>query len=63
VRRHHLIVLIPVLVTAAFVGWVIAAPDSVPTPLTVAVLTLGPSAFVGAALWRRWRTRRNQPHA
>lgn len=57
-RRHHLILFIPVFVTAAFVGWITAAPGSVPVPVTVGVLILGPTSFVAAVLWQRCRARR-----
>ncbi|GAA1771792.1 hypothetical protein [Nonomuraea bangladeshensis] len=59
-RRHHLIVLLPLLVTAGFVGWITASPESVPLPVIVAVLVLGPSVFVAAVLGHQWWARRRQ---
>ncbi|MBB5076308.1 hypothetical protein [Nonomuraea endophytica] len=57
-RRHHLFMLVPVLITAGFVGWITAAPGSTPMPVKVAVLIGGPSLFAGVVLGRRWRLRR-----
>lgn len=57
-RRHHLFMLVPVFVTAGFVGWITAAPGNVPLPVTVVVLIGGPSLFAGVVLGRRWRLRR-----
>ncbi|MEU7002696.1 hypothetical protein [Nonomuraea sp. NPDC046570] len=59
-RRHHRLMFIPVFVTAAFVGWITAAPNSIPVPVTVAVLVGGPSVFVGVVLGHRWRVRRRE---
>ncbi|MEV4018960.1 hypothetical protein AB0J35_51605 [Nonomuraea angiospora] len=56
-RRHHLILSVPLLVAAAF-AWITAAPGSIPTPIIIAVLVLGPIAFVAAVLCHRWRNRR-----
>ncbi|MFD9949665.1 hypothetical protein ACFWYW_52140 [Nonomuraea sp. NPDC059023] len=61
-RRHHLLVVTPALVTAAHVGWITAAPGSIPMPVTVAVLIGGPSLFAGVVLGRRWRSRRKALH-
>ncbi|WP_157254873.1 hypothetical protein [Nonomuraea typhae] len=57
-RRHHLLMLAPVLVAAAYVGWITAAPGTIPTPVVVAVLIGGPSLFLGAVLEHRWRACR-----
>jgi uncharacterized membrane protein YfcA len=57
-RRHHLLMFIPVLVTAVIVGWAAADPGSVPAPVVVAVLVGGPGMFTGAVLGHRWRARR-----
>jgi hypothetical protein len=57
-RRHHLLLFIPVLVTAMFVGWTTADPSSAPTPVVVAVLVGGPCVFAGVVLGHRWRLRR-----
>ncbi|MFE0151354.1 hypothetical protein ACFWY5_29700 [Nonomuraea sp. NPDC059007] len=46
------------LITAAYVGWITATPDSIPVPITVAVIIGGPSLFLGAVLGSRWRNRR-----
>ncbi|MFF0861429.1 hypothetical protein ACFYUV_06735 [Nonomuraea sp. NPDC003560] len=59
-RRHHLIVLLPLFITAGFGGWITASPGSVPLPVIVAVLVLGPSVFVVAVLGHHWWTRRRQ---
>ncbi|SEN79261.1 hypothetical protein [Nonomuraea pusilla] len=59
-RRHHLIVLLPLFVTAGFVGWFTASAESVPIPIIVTVLVLGPSVFVAAGLWHWWRVRRRR---
>ncbi|MFI6396164.1 hypothetical protein [Nonomuraea sp. NPDC050540] len=50
--------LAPVLVTAAYVGWVTATPGSIPVPVTVVVLIGGPGLFLGLVLGRCWRVRR-----
>ncbi|MFI6296662.1 hypothetical protein ACIBEJ_34090 [Nonomuraea sp. NPDC050790] len=46
------------LVTAAYVGWIAAAPGGIPVPVTVVVLVGGPGVFVGLVLRHRWRVRR-----
>ncbi|MFI9552736.1 hypothetical protein [Nonomuraea endophytica] len=62
-RRHHLLMLVPVLVTGAFVGWITAAPGSIPMPVTSAVLIGGPSLFLGVVLRLRRRLRRKALNA
>ncbi|MEU8324153.1 hypothetical protein AB0C33_37825 [Nonomuraea sp. NPDC048881] len=59
-RRHHLIMLLPLFVTAGFVGWVTVSPESVPMPVIVVVLVLGPGAFVAAVLGHQSRGRRRR---